>query len=200
MELLDCTIIRMGHFHIHRNRRSHQLDAGRRLGRCWLSYPSLDPTYLSIIPHTLPTACCSCDCLDRRGFWTYEKNPIGLWFQSMLGTERNHFDRFGHFLQGFVPAIFFREIYSRCSPVRSGAWLNYFAIVTCLAFSALFELIEWTATVLAGAEGGEFLGHQGDVWDAQWDITWAIIGRMIEIKRSELVPTKQPIGCYCPFF
>lgn len=71
--------------------------------------------------------------------------------------------------------------------------------MTCLAFSALFELIEWTATVLAGAEGGEFLGHQGDVWDAQWDITWAIIGRMIEIKRSELVPTKQPIGCYCPF-
>jgi putative membrane protein len=99
----------------------------------------------------------------------------------MLGTERNHFDRFGHFMQGFVPAIFFREIYSRCSPVRSGAWLSYFSFVSCLAFSALFELIEWVATVLAGAEGGEFLGHQGDIWDAQWDITWAIIGCVLSL-------------------
>lgn len=115
------------------------------------------------------------------GFWTYEKNPIGLWFQSMLGTERNHFDRFGHFMQGFVPAIFFREIYSRCSPVRNGAWLSYFSFVSCLAFIALFELIEWVATVLAGAEGGEFLGHQGDIWDAQWDITWAIIGCVLSL-------------------
>ncbi len=114
-------------------------------------------------------------------YWTYEKNPVGLWLQQVFQTERNHFDRFGHFMQGFVPAIAFRELYARCSPLVSGKWLGYFSFVSCLAFSALFELIEWRAAVMAGAEGGEFLGHQGDVWDAQWDMSWAIVGAVLSL-------------------
>jgi putative membrane protein len=110
------------------------------------------------------------------GYWTYEKMPLGLWVQHWLGTERNHYDRFGHFMQGFVPAIIFRELLVRLSPVKQGGWLAYFVLASCLAFSAVFELLEWWAAVLAGAEGGEFLGHQGDIWDAQWDMLCAIIG------------------------
>jgi putative membrane protein len=109
------------------------------------------------------------------GYWTYEKMPLGLWAQEFFGASRNHYDRFGHFMQGFVPAILFRELFARATPVR-GAWLAYFALTSVLAFSACFELLEWAATVLAGSEGGEFLGHQGDVWDAQWDMLLAIIG------------------------
>jgi len=115
------------------------------------------------------------------GFWTYEKMPVGLWVQSWLGTERNHYDRFGHFMQGLVPAIIFRELFVRLSPVKRGGWLTYFVLASCLAFSALFELIEWGATVLAGAEGGAFLGHQGDIWDAQWDMLCAIVGSLASV-------------------
>lgn len=115
------------------------------------------------------------------GYWTYEKNPLGLWLQQIFQTERNHYDRFGHFMQGFVPAIAFRELYSRCSPLAGSKWLGYFSVVSCIAFSALFELLEWRATVMAGEEGGEFLGHQGDIWDAQWDMTWAIAGATLSL-------------------
>ena len=115
------------------------------------------------------------------GFWTYEKMPVGLWVQNWLGTERNHYDRFGHFMQGFVPAMIFRELFVRLSPVKRGGWLVYFVVASCLAFSALFELLEWGATVLAGADGGAFLGHQGDSWDAQWDMMCAIIGSLASV-------------------
>ena len=110
------------------------------------------------------------------GFWTYEAMPVGVWVQELLGTERNHYDRFGHFLQGFVPAILFRELFLRCSPVQRGGWLVYFVLTSCLAFSALFELMEWWATLLSGTSTNAFLGHQGDIWDAQWDMIWAIVG------------------------
>jgi putative membrane protein len=110
------------------------------------------------------------------GFWTYEKIPLGVWLQEWFDTERNHYDRFGHFMQGFVPAIVFRELFLRCSPVGRGGWLVYFVLSSCLAFSALFELIEWWATLLYGGGADAFLGHQGDIWDAQWDMLWAVVG------------------------
>lgn len=125
------------------------------------------------------------------GYWTYELNPVGLWFKSVLGTERNHFDRFGHFLQGFVPAILFRELYWRISPIRRPGWLNYFSMVSCIAFSAVFELLEWIATLIAGQSGDAFLGHQGDIWDAQWDITWAMIGSVLAIMVLSGIHQKQ---------
>ncbi len=115
------------------------------------------------------------------GFWTYEEMPLGVWLQDVLGTERNHYDRFGHFLQGLVPAILFREVFLRCSPVRRGGWLIYFVLSSCLAFSALFELIEWWATLLSGDDAESFLGHQGDIWDAQWDMLWAVVGATVAV-------------------
>lgn len=112
------------------------------------------------------------------GHYTYARVPAGFWFQEWLDLGRNHYDRLGHLAQGFVPAMLVREILIRASPVREGAWL--FAIVTsiCLAFSALYELLEWAVAVVAGGGAVAFLGTQGDPWDAQWDMFFALIGAL----------------------
>jgi putative membrane protein len=115
------------------------------------------------------------------GYWTYEANPLGEWWQAVTGSSRNHYDRLGHFLQGFVPAIIFRELLVRTSPVTRGPWLAYFVITSCLAFSVCFEFAEWWATLLSGDDANNFLGHQGDIWDAQWDMLWALIGAVAAV-------------------
>ena len=115
------------------------------------------------------------------GFYTYEHMPLGLWAQDIFGFERNHYDRIGHLLQGFVPALIWREVYIRWSPVPRGGWLFFIIACTCLAFGATFELLEWWAAVLSGKSGAEFLGHQGDNWDAQWDMFLCLIGALLAL-------------------
>jgi putative membrane protein len=110
------------------------------------------------------------------GHWTYARVPAGDWFQQLLGWERNPYDRLGHLVQGFVPAIAAREILVRTSPLRGSRWLPFLVVAICLAISASYELIEWATAVIAGGGAVEFLGTQGDVWDAQWDMFCALIG------------------------
>jgi putative membrane protein len=76
------------------------------------------------------------------GHYTYAEVPLGLWAQDLLGFSRNHYDRLGHFVQGFVPAILAREILLRRSPLRPGKWLFFLVVCVCLAVSAFYELIE----------------------------------------------------------
>jgi len=110
------------------------------------------------------------------GHYTYARVPVGYWFQDLLDLSRNHYDRLGHFAQGFVPAILVREILLRRSPLVRGKWLFFLTVSVCLAFSAFYEFTEWWAAV-AGGEGAEnFLGTQGDVWDTQWDMFLALVG------------------------
>jgi len=110
------------------------------------------------------------------GHYTYAEVPLGDWLKEAFDFSRNHYDRIGHIAQGFIPAILAREILLRTSPLRPGKWL--FATVTafCLGFSAFYELIEWWAAVLGGAEADAFLATQGDVWDTQWDMFLALLG------------------------
>jgi putative membrane protein len=110
------------------------------------------------------------------GHWTYARVPAGDWFQQLLGWERNPYDRLGHLVQGFVPAIAAREILVRTSPLRGSRWLPFLVVAICLAISASYELIEWATAVIAGGGAVEFLGTQGDVWDAQWDMFCALLG------------------------
>jgi putative membrane protein len=112
------------------------------------------------------------------GHYTYAEVPLGFWMQDWFGFTRNHYDRIGHLAQGFVPAILAREILLRRTPLRQGGWL--FALVTsvCLAFSAFYELIEWWSAVFMGDGSDAFLGSQGDVWDAQWDMFLCLIGAL----------------------
>lgn len=111
--------------------------------------------------------------------YTYARVPIGFWVQDVFELSRNPYDRFGHLMQGFVPAIAAREILLRQSPLVRGPWLWLTVTSICLAFSALYELIEWWAAALGGEDAEDFLGTQGDPWDTQWDMFLALTGAVL---------------------
>jgi putative membrane protein len=110
------------------------------------------------------------------GHYTYAEVPLGFWARDALGLARNHYDRLGHFAQGFVPAILAREILLRRSPLRPGRWLFFLVVSVCLGFSAFYELIEWWTAAATGGGATAFLGTQGDPWDTQWDMFLALLG------------------------
>jgi putative membrane protein len=110
------------------------------------------------------------------GHYTYARVPLGEWIKDLFELSRNHYDRLGHFAQGFIPAILARELLLRCSPLVRGKWLFFIVICICLAFSAFYEMIEWWSAVMGGEAADSFLGTQGDVWDTQWDMFIALIG------------------------
>jgi putative membrane protein len=110
------------------------------------------------------------------GHYTYARVPLGFWMQDLFGFARNHYDRLGHFAQGFVPAIIAREILLRQTPLRRGGWLFFITTCICLSISAFYEFIEWWAALLGGSAAADFLGTQGDVWDTQWDMFLAFMG------------------------
>lgn len=110
------------------------------------------------------------------GHYTYAEMPAFNWLRDTFDLSRNYYDRLGHFAQGFIPAIIIREILLRTSPLRRGKLLNILVICTCLAISASYELIEWGVAEATGSASDAFLGTQGDVWDTQWDMFFALIG------------------------
>jgi putative membrane protein len=112
------------------------------------------------------------------GHYTYARVPLGFWVRDLLGLARNHYDRLGHFAQGFVPAILAREVLIRRTPLHPGGWLFFLVTSVCLAFSATYELVEWWSAVLGGSAADAFLGTQGDIWDTQWDMFLALIGAL----------------------
>jgi putative membrane protein len=115
------------------------------------------------------------------GKYTYAEVPLGFWLRDMFGFARNHYDRIGHFAQGFVPAMLAREILIRRSPLRGSRWLPFVAVCFCLAFSALYELIEFWTALSTGEAAEAFLGTQGDVWDTQWDMQMALLGAVVAL-------------------
>ena len=112
------------------------------------------------------------------GHYTYARVPLGFWMQDWFGFTRNHYDRIGHLMQGFVPAIAAREILLRCTPLERGGWLFVLVTAVCLAISAIYELIEWAAAAALGAGAEDFLGTQGDPFDTQKDMFCAWLGAM----------------------
>ena len=119
--------------------------------------------------------------LSVGGIYTYAKVPLGFWMQDWFGFTRNHYDRIGHFAQGFIPAILTRELLIRTSPLKPGKWLAFIIVSICLAISAFYELIEWWTAASQGASADAFLGSQGDIWDAQWDMFFALIGAIMAL-------------------
>jgi putative membrane protein len=113
------------------------------------------------------------------GHYTYAEVPIGNWLRDTFDLGRNHYDRLGHFAQGFVPAIIAREILLRRTPLPRGKWLSFLVSSVCLSISACYEFIEWWSAVLGGSAADAFLGSQGDVWDTQWDMLMALIGSIV---------------------
>jgi putative membrane protein len=112
------------------------------------------------------------------GHYTYARVPAGFWVQEWFDLGRNHYDRLGHLMQGFVPAIAARELLLRTTPLRAGRWLFVLVTLSCLGISAVYELIEFGAAMGLGQGADEFLGTQGDPWDTQKDMLMAWIGAM----------------------
>jgi putative membrane protein len=131
-------------------------------------FPLTTLTYTLLAIHAL--------ILILGGHYTYARVPPGFWIQEAFGLARNHYDRLGHFAQGFVPAILARELLLRTSPLMRGRWLFVLVTATCLAFSACYEIFEWWAALAGGEAADAFLGSQGDVWDTQWDMFLALVG------------------------
>lgn len=110
------------------------------------------------------------------GAYTYARVPIGFTVQEWLDLARNPYDRFGHLIQGFVPAIVLRELLIRLGGLKRGWLLALLVLACCLAVSATYELIEFGAAMALGQGADEFLGTQGDQWDTQWDMLMCLIG------------------------
>jgi putative membrane protein len=115
------------------------------------------------------------------GHYTYAEVPLGFWVRDALGLARNPYDRLGHLMQGFVPALLAREVLLRTSPLRRGRWLAFLVTCVALAISAAYELVEWLAALLLGQGADAFLGTQGDPWDTQWDMFLALCGALLAL-------------------
>lgn len=110
------------------------------------------------------------------GHYTYAEVPLGYWMQDWFGFARNNYDKIGHLAQGFIPAMLFRELLLRSSPLKQGKLLFTLVVASCLAVSASYELIEWAAAEMMGQGADAFLGTQGYAWDTQSDMLMALIG------------------------
>jgi putative membrane protein len=114
------------------------------------------------------------------GYYTYAETPLGNWAKEVFGFSRNHYDRVGHIALGIFPAFIIREVLLRKTPLQRGGWLYFIVISIVLAVAAFWELLEWWVALLVASDVGQaFLGSQGDIWDAQWDMVLALIGAAI---------------------
>jgi putative membrane protein len=125
------------------------------------------------------------------GAHTYARVPLGFWLQDLLSLERNPYDRIGHFMQGFVPAMLAREILIRGGFVAGKKMVVFVSMCIALAVSAFYELIEWWAALALGQGAVEFLGTQGDPWDTQADMFLALIGAVAALALLSKLQDKQ---------
>jgi putative membrane protein len=125
------------------------------------------------------------------GHYTYAEVPFFNWIRDTGHLSRNHYDRVGHFAQGFVPAMIAREILLRKTPLRPGGWLGFIVVCICMAISVTYEFIEWWTALASGAAATAFLGTQGDVWDTQWDMFTATIGAICSVLLLSRVQDRQ---------
>jgi putative membrane protein len=131
-------------------------------------FPLTDILYACIFVH-----CC---VLMLGGAYTYARVPMGFALQEWLDTARNPYDKIGHFMQGFVPALLAREVLIRGAFVRGRRMLAFLVVCVVMAVSAAYELVEWAAALSLGQGADEFLGTQGDPWDTQSDMFLALVG------------------------
>ena len=119
--------------------------------------------------------------------YTYAEVPFGFTLQNWFGAERNMYDRLVHFSFGLLLAFPVREVFVRITRAR-GVWSYYLPVELTLAFSAIYELMEWAAAAGVPPEAGlAFLGAQGDVWDAQKDMGLAGLGAIVAMAVTFLI-------------
>lgn len=122
-----------------------------------------------------------CVVLMVGGHYTYAEVPLGDWMRDLFDGSRNNYDKLGHFVQGFIPAMIARELVVRLRVFNSARWRDFFIVCFCLGFSAFYELIEWWVALLSDEAAEAFLGTQGYVWDTQSDMGWALFGAVLAL-------------------
>ncbi len=122
--------------------------------------------------------------------YSYAKVPLGFWMEDWFGWTRNNYDKIGHLMQGFGPAIYAREILVRTSPLKQGKWLTFLSVAVPLAFSAIYEIIEWAASLSNPTDTEAFLGTQGYIWDTQTDMFCCLIGSILALLMLSKVHNK----------
>ena len=137
------------------------------------SFPLSGLLYLLILIH--------CYILFIGGHYTYAKVPLFDTIRDIFHQQRNNYDKVGHFIQGFVPCIAAREILIRKKVLNKPGWIPFICVSICLAISAFYELIEAFVAITTGDSAEAFLGTQGDVWDTQSDMMFALIGAIVAI-------------------
>lgn len=115
------------------------------------------------------------------GHYTYAEMPLFSWLRDHFGLARNYYDRVGHFTQGFVPAMVFRELLLRRTYLKQDKLLFTVVVAFSLSISALYEFFEWWVALAIGENADAFLATQGDVWDTQWDMFLALCGAIIAL-------------------
>ncbi|MEJ2479830.1 MAG: DUF2238 domain-containing protein [Acidihalobacter sp.] len=146
-------------------------------------FPLTKLLYLLIFAH----AC----VLILGGTYTYERVPLGYQIQDWLELSRTPYDKIGHFFQGVVPALAAREILIRGGYVHGRKMLAFIVVCIVLAISASYELVEWSAALALGKSADDFLGTQGDPWDTQSDMLFALIGSVASLALLSRVHDKQ---------
>lgn len=152
----------------------------------WLTYgrfPLTSLLYACIFIHAV--------VLMVGGAYTYARVPLGFFVQDLFHLSRNPYDKIGHFLQGFVPALIAREILIRGGYVRGRRMLAFLVVCVVLAISATYEFIEWGAALALGQGADEFLGTQGDPWDTQSDMFSALIGSVVALSCFSRIQDRQ---------
>lgn len=119
-----------------------------------------------------------CVVLMVGGHYTYAEVPLGEWVRELVDGSRNNYDKLGHLVQGFVPAMIARELMIRLHVFNSDRWRDFYIVSFCLGFSAFYELIEWWVALLSDEAAEAFLGTQGYAWDTQSDMGWALFGAL----------------------
>ena len=137
------------------------------------SFPLTPLAYWLILAHAV--------VLMVGGHYTYAEVPAGDWVRDLVGGERNNYDKLGHFVQGFVPAIIAREILIRNRVVNRRGWIGFIVVCICLAVSAFYELLEWWVALFSEEAAEAFLGTQGYVWDTQSDMFLALVGATLAV-------------------
>ena len=136
-----------------------------------------------------------CSILIIGGHYTYAEVPFFDYIREVFNQSRNNYDKLGHFVQGFVPAMIARELLIRKKVILKTSWLPFIVVCIALAISAAYELIEWGVSVLSGEGGDSFLGTQGYIWDTQSDMLFATIGAIVALLTLSKIHNKQLSKC-----
>lgn len=123
----------------------------------------------------------SCCIMLVGAHYTFAREPLFAWLKEYFDLGRNNFDKVGHFVQGVIPVLVSREIFIRKNILRGEKWVSFIAFCICLSTTVTYEMAEFFACLVAGRTPDEFLGAQGSIWDAQWDMFFAALGGLVTI-------------------